>query len=303
MGASQKNRPLKAVVPHEIINYARPVLRWAGSKQQLEDTILAAIDRLHPEQIEKYYEPFVGGGAIFFALASRRRFRYAVLSDTNAELIGMYVAIRDDVQGVVRELKKLIKKPYGEKTYYLIRRAKPRSAAAQAARMIYLNKTNFNGLYRVNKKGEFNVPFGKRKNPQILDLEALHAASAALIGVELLVDQYTYAAYLAEPADFVYFDPPYAPVKKTSFTSYQSGGFSDDDQVILAEHLKILAGKGVPALLSNSHCPATVKLYKGLVKTRVLARRNINRNGNERGAVSELLVESRFTTPRKKKSA
>lgn len=288
-------------VPHEIINYARPFIKWPGGKRQLEDTILAAIDRLHPDQIEKYYEPFVGGGAIFFALASRRRFRYARLSDTNAELIGTYVAIRDDVKGVIRALNKLIKKPYGEKTYYEIRADKPRSKAGQAARMIYLNKTCFNGLYRVNKSGGFNVPWGKRKNPQILDLEALHAASAALIGVELHVDSYTYAAYLAESKDFIYFDPPYTPLNAKSFTAYQADGFHASDHRILAEHLKILAGKRVPALLSNAHCPVTVKLYQGLMKTRVLARRNINRNGAERGAVGELLVEARFTSQARKK--
>lgn len=301
MGASQKNRPLKAVVPHEIINYARPIIKWAGGKAQLEDLILAAIDRLHPEQIEKYFEPFVGGGAIFFALASRRRFRYARLSDTNVELIGMYAAVRDDVYGVIRELKELIKKPYGEKTYYLIRASTPRSECAKAARMIYLNKTCYNGLYRVNKSGGFNVPWGKRKNPQILDLEALHAASAALIGVELVAEPFHAVAYLMSAQDFCYFDPPYAPVKKTSFAAYQAAGFTRDEQQILSEHFIMLAAGQKHALLSNSHCPETLRLYKGLKRTRVAARHNINRNGNERGAVSELLVESRFTTPRKKK--
>lgn len=293
------------VVPHEIVNYAKPVLKWAGGKAQLQDTILAAIDRLHPEQIERYYEPFVGGGAIFFALAARRRFRYATLSDTNAELIGMYVAIRDDVKGVIRELQKLVNKPYGEKTYYLIRASKPRSLAAKAARMIYLNKTNFNGLYRVNKKGEFNVPWGKRKNPQILDLECLHAASAALVGVDLVVVSFERAVDLFKEGDFVFYDPPYAPVTKTSFAAYQAVGFTLTDHAILADYMNLHAVRGDHALLSNSHCPATIKLYKGLVKRRVLARRSINRNGAERGHVSELLVESRFTSQRsqRKKSA
>lgn len=282
-------------VPNEIISSARPILKWAGGKAQIQDTILAAIDRLHPEPIEKYYEPFVGGGAIFFALASRRRFRSARLSDTNAELIGMYVAIRDDVKGVIRELNKLLKQPYGEKTYYLIRAAKPRSECAKAARVIYLNKTCYNGLYRVNKSGGFNAPWGKRKNPQILDLEALHAASAALIGVELLAEPFHAAAYLAGPDDFIYYDPPYAPVKKTSFAAYQAAGFTKADQQILSEHFIMLAAQQKHALLSNSHCPETLKLYKGLKRIRVAARRNINSRGSERGAVSELLVEARFT--------
>ena len=294
------NAPM--TVPGEIINYARPILKWAGGKAQIADTILAATDRLHPEQIEKYYEPFVGGGAIFFALAARRRFRYARLSDTNTELIGMYVAIRDDVKGVVRELKELIKLPYGEQTYYLLRATKPRSECAKAARMIYLNKTCFNGLYRVNKKGEFNVPWGKRKNPTILDLEALHAASAALAGVELLAEPFHAAAYLMRENDFTYYDPPYAPVTRESFTAYQADGFSSADHKILSEHMTLIAHEQKYALLSNSHCPATIKLYKGLKKIKVLARRNINRNGDERGAVSELLVESRFTTPRQRKN-
>lgn len=287
----------------DILCCASPVLRWAGGKVQLQDTILAAIARLHPGTIEHYYEPFCGGAAIFFALAAKKRFQRATLSDTNAELINTYLAIRDDVAGVIRELKKLVKRPYQEATYYEIRASEPRSLAARAARMIYLNKTNFNGLYRVNKKGKFNVPWGKRKSPLILDVVGLTAANAALQGVELIIDQYTYAAYVATPEDFVYYDCPYAPVKKTSFSAYQAAGFSKDDQIILSEHLRILAGKGVPALLSNSHCPVTVKLYQGLVKTRVLARRNINRNGAERGHVSEFLVEARFTSQQRKKNA
>lgn len=290
-------------MPIDILCCARPVLKWAGGKAQLEGTIIAAIDRLHPGQIENYFEPFCGGAAIFFALAAKKRFKFARLSDTNTELIGTYTAIRDDLKGVIRALKTLVNKPYGEKTFYEIRSSKPRGKAARAARMIYLNKTCFNGLYRVNKKGLFNVPWGKRKNPTILDVECLEAAHAALQGVELQVDTYTFAAYLAEPKDFVYMDPPYTPLNAKSFTAYQADGFHASDHIILAEHMKILAGKGVPALLSNSHCPVTVKLYQGLVKTRVLARRNINRNGAERGHVSEFLVEARFTSQQRKKNA
>lgn len=283
----------------DLISVARPIIKWAGGKAQLEDAILADVDRLQPSTIDTYREPFLGGGAIFFALARRKRFRKAVLSDTNPELIGMYVAVRDDVRGVIRELNKLLKKPYGEKTFYEIRAARPRSECAKAARMIYLNKTCFNGLYRVNKKGEFNVPWGKRKNPTILDVQGLQAASAALAGVELLVSEFHYAAYLSNVTDFVYYDPPYVPVKSTSFVAYRAVGFRKDQQQVLAEHLTLLAGQGIPALLSNSHCPATLKLYKGLKKRKILTRHNINRNGHERGNVSELLVESRFTHRKK----
>lgn len=671
----------------DLISVAWPIIKWAGGKVQIEETILADIDRLQPSTIDTYREPFLGGGAIFFALARRKRFRKAVLSDTNHELIGMYISVRDDVGGVIRELKKLLKKPYGEKTFYEIRAARPRSECARAARMIYLNKTCFapgsqvlmedetwrsveavvagdrlwngrvvqstmarpyvgnvrrirvqgspfimsvtddheilsvkgkgdqrqerrslehlsgemnlrpardlivgdyvflpttgtrsddmcwsdfwpdasefgpqavprelgavasgeicrllgyyaaeghiaynykngvrgriksavwtfnsstvdtyvadlsdicvrlfglapvvtassvegkrcvsvelhsvyaakfiqnlvqgqswaeeqsarhtkrlhpalltaslhlqvellkgwlrgdgglrhrvhsnstelngtcvvlslarqlyrmaqrcglkplwrvsrpngielvnigfsgaavaalgfdvpparssdqrkfmngyllvrvreivdleydaavynldvdgdrlicvdgvishncfNGLYRVNKKGEFNVPWGKRKNPTILDEQGLRAASAALAGVGLVVSEFHPAAYLSTVTDFIYYDPPYVPVKTTSFVAYRAAGFRKDQQQVLAEHMAMLAAKGIPALLSNSHCPATLKLYKGLKKRKILTRHNINRNGSERGNVSELLVESRFTHRKK----
>lgn len=279
----------------------RPILKWPGGKAQLKEPILRAIDRLHPRPIEVYHEPFVGGGAIFFALAAKRRFRHAVISDTNAELIGLYVAIRDDVEGVIRALTKLTQEPYGEETYYALRAAKPRSPCAQAARMIYLNKTCYNGLYRVNKSGGFNVPWGKRKNPQILDVEGLRAASAALAGVEIRVRSFGLTASLIHTDDdFVYYDPPYVPVTKTSFQDYQAAGFSADLHQALANQMRALATYGASALLSNSDCPATRALYQGLKKKRVITRHNINRNGAERGGVSELLVESRFTAARRK---
>lgn len=277
-----------------LLKQAKPVLKWAGGKRQLAGSILAAIDRLVPGQIETYHEPFAGGLAIFFALAAKKKFRYARLSDTNRELIEMYIAIRDNVQGVMRELAKLTRLPQTKETFLAIRnRAPRRSASSRAARMIYLNKTCFNGLYRVNKQGRFNVPYGKQKNPLILDRETLLAASEALHGVSLQVRSFGQTWYEAKPGDLVYYDPPYVPLSKTSsFHSYQAGGFNAEAHARLARQFGSLGQ--VPALLSNSYCRETLKLYKGFVRHRLAARRAINSNGAKRGAVSELLVENRY---------
>lgn len=288
----------------ELAATAKPILKWAGGKRQLEDTIIGTIDRMHPNLIEDYREPFVGGGAIFFALQRRGRIRRATLSDTNAELIWMYRCIRDDVEGVIQELQKLCRRKYSAETYYKIREACPsKASSAGAARMIYLNKTCFNGLYRVNKSGLFNTPFGKRANPTILDRDGLRAASAALRDVALSIDSFETSFMLARPNTFTYYDPPYVPVSKSSdFSAYQAEGFTLRQQRRLAECMNTIAmhpNEFGQALLSNSHCPATLKLYQGLVRKRVAARRSINADASKRGYISELLVESRFRVKRK----
>lgn len=272
---------------------AKPVLKWAGGKRQLAGPILAAIDRLVPGQIDTYHEPFAGGAAIFFALAAKKKFRTARLSDTNGELIGMYTALRDDVKGVIRELGKLARLPHTKETYLDIRNRTPRSASSRAARMIYLNKTCFNGLYRVNLQGRFNVPFGSHPHPLILDRETLLAASEALQGVKLIQRSFCHTWYEVKPGDLVYYDPPYVPVSKTAnFRAYQASGFDSYEQAALARQFATLGQ--TPALLSNSYCRATLKLYQGFVRHRLTARRSINSNAAKRGAVSELLVENRF---------
>lgn len=292
LGLSSKGPPFEVIQP-------KPVLKWAGGKRDQVGTILPLIDDMTlGEKIHTYFEPFVGAGSIFFALANAQRFERAILSDTNAELIGMYTSLRDEVQLVLMELRKLTKKPPSKAFFLEVRGSRPRGTAKRAARMIYLNKTCFNGLYRVNSRGEFNVPYGNpKKNVKIYDEENLRAVSHVLRGVRLEVRSYQDSLSLMaqSPWDFVYLDPPYVPISKTSnFRAYQKAGFSAKDQEELAERFRAYAERGGLGLLSNSHCPTTLKLYQGLVRHRVLAKRSISAKGSVRGVVSELLVESRF---------
>jgi DNA adenine methylase len=264
-------------------------LKWAGGKRQLLPRLLGDA----PKQIDTYYEPFVGGGALFFALAAAGRFRRAVLADRNHDLISCYRALRTDVGGVIRALGRL---SVSQEEYYQIRALDPArlDAATRAARTIYLNKVGFNGLYRVNSRGEFNVPFGRHRNPVICDEARLRAAAAALQGdVELLCQNFVETVAPAKPGDFVYFDPPYVPVSATSyFTAYADAPFGPKEQQRLAETLRALGKREVAALLSNSDCPTTRVLYRGLRPRSVEVRRAINSVATRRGPVKEILVKS-----------
>jgi DNA adenine methylase len=271
-----------------------PFLKWVGGKRQLLPELLARV----PAKIDTYYEPFLGGGALFFALAAEGRFKHAVLSDVNDDLIVTYYVVRDDVDSLIEHLR-IMEKQHCKDYYYKIRGEKPLKILNRAARFIYLNKTCFNGLHRVNSKGEFNVPMGAYKNPTICDAEGLWAASQALAGVTIgLYDfQLIGAALKVEYAqdDFVYFDPPYVPVSKTSnFTTFSAGGFGWESQERLASFAGLLATRGVLILLSNADTAATRKLYKDhdLKVEGIVARRNINSKAGKRGKVDELLVSS-----------
>jgi DNA adenine methylase len=263
-----------------------PLLKWAGGKRQLVEVITKSL----PDVIDTYYEPFVGGGAIFFALAAERRFRRAVLSDQNSELIETYVAVRDDVDAVLGELSLL---PHSEEDYYRIRASAPRKTARRAARMIYLNRTGYNGLYRVNRSGQFNVPFGRYAAPNICDEGRLRAVARALSGVELLVTDFGHVEETARRGDAVYFDPPYAPVSPTArFAEYHHVPFDAEAHARLAELFGQLCRRGVAALLSNSDVRLTRELFGSFVVRRVPARRSINSKADARGPVSEILVSA-----------
>lgn len=268
----------------------RPFLKWAGGKRQLLPRILALV----PARIRTYYEPFLGGGAVFFALAGERRFDRAVLGDVNDELINCYATIRDDVDGVIARLSRLRNT---SAAYYRIRAQRPDGLdrAARAARIIYLNRCGYNGLYRVNSDGLFNVPFGRYVQPRICDPERLRAAARALAGVELVCGDFTDVlgrGRRLRADDFVYLDPPYVPLSKTaSFTAY-SGGFDMRDQERLARQLRRLSARGIAAVLSNSDCPDTRRLYEGLPSASLPARRAINSVASRRGPVAELLVHT-----------
>lgn len=270
---------------------ARPVLKWAGGKSRSLPRILEAL----PSKIDTYYEPFVGGAAVFFALASLGRFKRAVLSDRNAHLVGVYEAIRDDVDAVVRALRRF---KYDSDEYYRVRAIDPAELkpAARAARMIFLNKTGYNGLYRVNSKGQFNVPFGRYKRPNFCDEENLRAAARALESADLLVEDFAKVCARAKPRDAVYFDPPYDPVSKTSnFTAYHHEDFGPDGHRRLAKMAGSLARRRVPIVLSNSATSFVRELYEkaGLDVSEISVSRPINSNAARRGAVPELLVTNR----------
>ena len=271
----------------------KPVLKWAGGKRQLLEPILAFVEHEFPEKIRTFYEPFVGGAAVFFELARRNKFERARLSDMNADLIRVYSELRDNAEDVIRELQKLCALGHGEDVYYKVREKKPTKDAARAARLIYLNRTGYNGLYRVNRSGGFNVPYGRYKNPRILDESRLLAAAEALQNVELSVKDFQQSCTAAGPGDFVYFDPPYMPVSKTaSFAEYHSEAFGLAEHERLAKTFSRLAKKGVSVLLSNSDTPETRALYAGFETKTVFAKRAINSDATRRGAVSELLVRS-----------
>jgi DNA adenine methylase len=266
-----------------------PFLKWAGGKRQL----LAHIEALLPERIDTYFEPFVGGAAVFFRLAAGRRFRRAVLADANPELVNCYQAIRDDVDGVIAELRGYRN---NRAMYYRVRGRDTAklSPTARAARLIYLNRCGYNGLYRVNSSGQFNVPFGRYSHPVICDEPRLRAASAALRNVQIACDDFANTLASVGRRDFVYLDPPYVPLSATSsFTAYAARDFGTSDQQRLANTLRALGRRKVPALLSNSDCRTTRELYRDFDRIdRVPARRAINSVGHGRGPVDEILVRS-----------
>lgn len=275
----------------------RPFLKWAGGKRQLLPELL---DRLPwglcsptgSGHQPTYHEPFVGGGALFFALRAKGLIApsKARLSDVNPELVNAYKTVRDRVEKLILCLSTFRNE---QQFFYEVRRRPPGelNSLERAARFIYLNKTCFNGLYRENKRGEFNVPFGRYVAPRICAADELRAASSALRGVCIEVSSFDSLIDNVESGDFVYCDPPYAPLTPTaSFTSYSRGGFSEEDQKLLAHIVVELGHRGASVLLSNSAVPLTRSLYKGLHVEQILAKRAINSRGDRRGPVAELLV-------------
>ncbi len=290
----------------------KPFLKWAGGKTQLLPELRARL----PKKFGMYYEPFLGGGALFFNLAlhggtlenSRARVFSTIdacLNDSNEKLITTYKAIRDNVEGVITRLR-LTAEEYNEATatrqraHYNNVRAVFNSTGAEvpamhAARFIFLNKVGFNGLYRVNSDGLFNVPWGKKKM-YLPDAEGLRACSRALHGVALTNVDFEKAVALAKKGDFVYFDPPYVPASATSdFTAYSKDPFGPEEQTRLMCCARSLKSRGVHVLLSNSDTPFVRQIYGGKLAVpfkieRVEARRNINSVGAKRGKVGEVLI-------------
>lgn len=271
---------------------AAPFLKWAGGKQQL----LPRFTELFPKDFKRYIEPFVGSGAVFFHIASLYRPRKSILSDINDELIVTYRAVRNSVEKVIKLLEE--HKRHHDKDHYLeVRRQRPLqlSQSQRAARLIYLNKTCFNGLYRVNSEGQFNVPMGSYDVPRIFDPEKLRAASRLLRDVKLETWPFERTLQVARAGDFIYLDPPYHPLSSTSsFTSYSKDSFGVEDQERLAEVYRKLHERGCLLMLSNSATSFIRRLYDHpdiRIET-VMARRAINSKSSGRGAIEELVIRN-----------
>lgn len=271
---------------------ASPFLKWAGGKGQL----LAQFAPLYPagHPIRRYHEPFVGAGAVFFDVRDRLRPEEVFLSDTNDELVNVWKCLQKNADDVI-ELLELHKQKHSREHFYEVRARVPGKFefVERAARLIYLNRTCFNGLYRVNSKGIFNVPLGRYKNPRIVDAENLRAVSAALRGAQIDRAPFRDVLERAKSGDFVYFDPPYDPLTKTSsFTSYTEGSFGRADQEALAHVYRQLAKRGCLVMLSNSDTPLIRELYADFDVRKVNARRAINSRADKRGLVTEVVVLS-----------
>ena len=267
-----------------------PILKWVGGKRQLLSEIIPLID----ESCDNYVEPFIGGGAVLFRLQPKK----AIINDYNTELINVYRTVRDDLDGLVALLKEHEK--YNSSDYYYEVRALDRtpdfdkmSNLEKAARIIYLNKTCYNGLYRVNSLGQFNSPYGRYKNPNIVNEVVLRAISKYLNRNEISISSGDYKDVLndIEKNSFVYLDPPYMPISSSSsFTGYTEGGFGYDKQVELKEECDKLNSKGVHFLQSNSDCEEIRELYKDYRIKVVKAKRAINSDAKKRGQINEVLI-------------
>ena len=272
---------------------ASPIVKWVGGKTRLLPEIAARMPRTYG----RYFEPFAGGAAVFFSMAPPA----AVLADRNADLIATYRAVASDVEGVIRRLA-IHRDAHDEKHYYATRTRWNDASVVwtpldRAAAFIYLNRTCYNGLWRVNRSGGFNVPMGRYKNPPICAAAGLRAASAVLARATIVCADYRTAVADARPGDLVYFDPPYDPVTTTAnFVSYTADAFGPDDQRALATLAHELADRGVAVVLSNSDTPFIRSLYRGLRIDRVRCARAINCNADRRGDVDEVLVLGGFAT-------
>ena len=268
----------------------QPFTKWTGGKRQL----LPVIRELMPKTYNRYFEPFVGGGALFFDLAPKD----AVINDFNAELINCYQQIKDNPQELIEILK--VHQKYNSKEYYLDLRSADRderidmmSEVQRAARILYMLRVDFNGLYRVNSKNQFNVPYGRYKNPKIVDENLVSDISTYLNNnqIEIKKGDFEKAVLDVQPVDFVYFDPPYIPLSETSaFTSYTHEGFSFADQVRLRDAFKRLSDTGAYVMLSNSSSALVEELYKDFNIHYVEATRTNGAKSSSRGKISEIIV-------------
>ncbi len=277
-----------AVVLEKLQKETYPMVKWVGGKRQLMFELLKNM----PKEYNRYFEPFIGGGALFFELQPDN----AYISDMNEELINLYQVVRDNVDELIADLQKHdISKEYFMEIRNIDRtnEYKNWSDIQKASRFIYLNRTCFNGMYRVNSKGEFNVPFGHYKNPRILDENNLINCSNLLQKTEIKHADFSKILKEVKKGDFVYFDPPYVPLSETSsFTSYTKDGFDMDMQFKLRDVCDELDSIGVKFLLSNSDTKLINELYENYNIKKVFASRQINANADGRGKITEVLVRN-----------
>lgn len=278
---------------HEYKNKAikvRPLLKWAGGKRQIVHHLISKL----PEKFSVYYEPFFGAGALFLELYNRGLIKKAVISDLNKELIALYTLVRDRCSGIIEELEN-IRFINNKDDYYrardLFNSMESDHNPEKAALMIYLNRHAYNGLYRVNSSGKFNVPFGRYAHPSLPTPDDIISFSKALSHVKIINKDFETAVADATVSDFVYFDPPYAPLSRSSdFSAYSSLGFSLDEQKRLSRVFEELSSRGVMVMESNSATPFIKDLYRDYPLSVVQARRNINSKSNGRGKISELII-------------
>ena len=278
---------------HEYKNKAikvRPLLKWAGGKRQIVRHLISKL----PEKFSVYYEPFFGAGALFLELYNRGLLKKAVISDLNKELIALYTLVRDRCSGIIEELEN-IRFTNNKDDYYrardLFNSMESDHNPEKAALMIYLNRHAYNGLYRVNSSGKFNVPFGRYAHPSLPTPDDIISFSKALSHVKIINKDFETAVSDATVSDFVYFDPPYAPLSRSSdFSAYISQGFGLDEQKRLSRVFEELSSRGVMVMESNSATPFIKDLYRDYPLSVVQARRNINSKSNGRGKISELII-------------
>ena len=277
-----------AVVLEKLEKETYPIVKWVGGKRQLMFELLKNM----PKSYNRYFEPFIGGGALFFELQPEN----AYISDMNEELINLYSVVRDNAYELISDLNKHeVSKEYFLEIRNLDRTAeyKNLSNVQRASRFIYLNRTCFNGLYRVNSQGQFNVPFGNYKNPRIVDENNLLNCSELLKNTEIKCADFSEILTKVKKGDFVYFDPPYVPLNETSsFTSYTKDGFDMDMQFKLRDICDELDSMGVKFMLSNSDTKFVNELYSNYEIKKVFASRAVNANAEGRGKITEVLVRN-----------
>lgn len=277
-----------AVVLEQLKSETYPIVKWVGGKRQLMFELLKNM----PKSYNRYFEPFIGGGALFFELQPES----AYISDMNEELINLYSVVRDNVYELIEDLSKHeISKEYFLEIRNVDRTEKyaELSNVERASRFIYLNRTCFNGMYRVNSQGQFNVPFGHYKNPRIIDENNLLNCSELLKKTEIKCADFSEILTKVQKDDFAYFDPPYVPLNETSsFTSYTKDGFDIDMQLKLRDVCNELNSMGVKFMLSNSDTKLVNELYANYEIKKVFASRQINANADGRGKITEVLVKN-----------